>query len=331
MEPASLADALEELSDKLAQALPEAQESHVHQIVANCLARLRRVCTGLRAMALVLEPERAKQLARREEDLRSIVGEIGHNIRGVAEANRDVAEQMAAQVEELDGIADLPPSKELADRLRNTVTSVREATTKMDRNLGELVSRVDSANARIAALEKELNEARERALYDSLTRVYSRAALDERLAIAVRQGETKGPWSFLIADIDYFKAVNDKHGHIVGDALLYKIARVMEKTLNGRVGDAILARYGGEEFSAILPRSILPKATQVAELLRRTVEASRWQCRTASGNAVVQTTVSFGVAQYRDGDTAVSLVERADRALYEAKEGGRNRVAASQG
>jgi diguanylate cyclase len=237
---------------------------------------------------------------------------------------------MAAQVEELDGIADLPPSKELADRLRNTVTSVREAATKMDRNLGELVARVDSANERIAALEKELNEARERALYDSLTRVYSRAALDERLALAVREGEAKGPWSFMIADIDHFKGVNDQHGHIVGDALLYKIARVMEKTLNGRVQDAILARYGGEEFSAIMPRSTLPKATQVAELLRRTVEASRWQCRTANGSPVVQTTVSFGVAQYRDGDTVSSLVERADRALYKAKEGGRNRVAASE-
>jgi len=330
LNPNELAEALEELSEQLAQVVPKTADAKVKSVLEDCLQRLRRIGSGLRAMALVVDPKRAQELAERERDLRGVVSKIGESIRGVAEANRHVALKMDDQVRELDEIVELPPGKEVAKRLRKTVVTVRDAATSMEQNLQELVTQVEDANSRIARLERELEEARERALYDALTRVHSRAALDERLVRAVRDGESKGPWCFVIADIDRFKAVNDKHGHIVGDALLYKIARVMEQSLEELASGAFLARYGGEEFSVILPNSAITKAVQIAAVLRERIQDSRWQVRTKAGAPVLQATMSFGVTQFRNGDTVASIIERADRALYQAKEAGRNRVVASQ-
>ena len=328
--PAELAEALEDLSEQLAKVVPSTTDSSVRSVLTDCLERLRRIGSGLRAMALVVDPKRAQELAEREKDLRGLVSNIGESIRGVAEANRSVAVKMEDQIRELDEIVKLPPGEEAAKRLRKTVVTVRDAATSMEKSLQKLVTQVEDANSRIARLERELEEARERALYDALTRVHSRAALDERLLRAVRDRETGGPWCFMIADIDHFKAVNDKHGHIVGDALLYKIARVMEQTLQERAPSAFLARYGGEEFSVILPNSTITKAAQIAELMRTRIQESRWQVRTKAGAPVLQATMSFGITQFREGDTVSSLIDRADRALYQAKDAGRNRVVASQ-
>ena len=330
LNPNELAQALEDLYEQLAQVIPATGDAAVRSVLEDCLRRLRRIGSGLRAMALVVDPKRAQELAERERDLRGVVGKIGESIRGVAKANRSVAIKMEDQARELDEIAKLPPGEEAAKRLKKTVVTVRDAASSMEQNLQKLVTQVEDANGRIARLERELEEARERALYDALTRVHSRAALDERLLRAVRDGESKGPWCFVIADIDRFKAVNDKHGHIVGDALLYKIARVMEEVLKERASGAFLARYGGEEFSVILPNSALTKAVQIAELLRGRIQGSRWQMRTKAGAPILQATMSFGVTQFRNGDTVASIIERADRALYQAKEAGRNRVVPSQ-
>jgi diguanylate cyclase len=327
LKPTALAEALEDLSDRLAEVLPGTSDERVRAVLSESLAGLRRVSSGIRALALMLDPARAQELAQREGDLKSLVTTIGQSIRNVANANREVATAMADQVRELDDLTKLPPGDELAARLRSTVVRVRETASAMDSNLGALVTKIDSANQRIALLEQQLNEARQKALRDALTLVYSRAALNEQLLAALRDGESKGPWCCLIADIDHFKEVNDRHGHIVGDALLYKIARIMEDTLKKRASGAFLARYGGEEFCVLLPGSTVEKGKQIADLIRAAIEAARWQSRTGSGDAVIRATVSLGVAQYRGGDTTASLVDRADRGLYRAKEEGRNRVA----
>ena len=181
LNPAELAEALEDLSEQLAKVVPSTTDKNVRSVLTDCLERLRRIGSGLRAMALVVDPKRAQELAEREKDLRGLVGNIGESIRGVAEANRSVAVKMEDQVRELDEIVKLPPGEEVAQRLRKTVVTVRDAATSMEKSLQKLVTQVEDANNRIARLERELEEARERALFDALTRVHSRAALDERL------------------------------------------------------------------------------------------------------------------------------------------------------
>nr|MCU0936966.1 GGDEF domain-containing protein [Gammaproteobacteria bacterium] len=126
------------------------------------------------------------------------------------------------------------------------------------------------------------------------------------------------PLSLVVLDVDRFKELNDRYGHVAGDRALRAISEGLVESL--READFI-ARYGGEEFVVLLPKTDLPAAGQVAEKLRRAVESRQFQYR----DHRVAVTVSCGVAAFREGDGPETVFERADRALYRAKQAGRNR------
>ncbi|AXQ30548.1 GGDEF domain-containing protein [Solimonas sp. K1W22B-7] len=155
---------------------------------------------------------------------------------------------------------------------------------------------------------------------DGLTRVLNRTGFR---ALAGRQvlrcQRDRVPVSILLLDLDHFKRINDNHGHEAGDRLLCAFATTAGEMI--RPGD-LLARYGGEEFCVLLPHARLADATTVAERLRERFESVRIRV----GEAVCGTTVSIGVAEFRPGEGIEAAVARADRALYAAKHGGRNRV-----
>ena len=146
---------------------------------------------------------------------------------------------------------------------------------------------------------------------DELTGVANRRRLETYLA------ET-APFSIIMMDIDHFKKVNDTYGHGVGDEVLRHFARVTQKAV--RPND-LLARYGGEEFTVVC-KANLEQAVKVAERIRSSIENT--PAKTSAG--AIKITASFGVAEYKEGDTPESVKERADQALYRAKQSGRNKV-----
>jgi diguanylate cyclase (GGDEF)-like protein len=137
-----------------------------------------------------------------------------------------------------------------------------------------------------------------------------------------RVGRYEGGLSLLMIDIDHFKTINDQHGHMVGDAVLREVARVLKDTL--RTVDA-LGRYGGEEFVALLPHTSYEEALQTGERLRRAIHEHRFR----TGDRELSASISVGVGCYPSAsvDSPDSLIRSADKALYRAKEAGRNRVA----
>jgi diguanylate cyclase (GGDEF)-like protein/PAS domain S-box-containing protein len=151
---------------------------------------------------------------------------------------------------------------------------------------------------------------------DPLTKLYNRYKFDEIFNVTLMREHWKTGDSFavVIADIDYFKKINDKYGHQVGDEVLVSVARMLEETL--RDGDSI-ARWGGEEFVLLLPHVDAKRALFVAEKLRTSVEKL---------NLVENITISLGVSVFVEDDTQEMLLNRADSALYKAKTNGRNRV-----
>lgn len=174
-------------------------------------------------------------------------------------------------------------------------------------------------------VEKEMQalqaQLREQAVHDPLTGLLNRRALEaslgRELIRAARHGD---PLSLVICDIDRFKSINDTHGHQAGDEVLKTFAGLLNRAT--RSGD-ICCRYGGEEFVLVCPRMTLAKAAERAEQLRETCAALPFDC----GDAVLQVTASFGVAAFpRHGDTGDLLIRSADRALYAAKNAGRNQV-----
>ena len=189
----------------------------------------------------------------------------------------------------------------------------------------ELVARV-KVHLKIKNLQDDLKRTNELLLElsntDHLTGLFNRRYLMEALDKEVQRSSRKGgSLSLLLLDIDHFKQVNDTYGHLQGDAVLQKVAQQLQKEL--RTYD-IAARYGGEEFIAVLPDATMKEAAFVAERIRASVQASRFNGALAPLNL----TVSLGVALYtlNDGTTIDTFIKRADDALYRAKANGRNRV-----
>lgn len=147
---------------------------------------------------------------------------------------------------------------------------------------------------------------------DPLTGVHNRRGLDEALKLMFAMlTRYKKDFSILMVDIDYFKQINDRHGHLRGDQILRELADLMVRT--ARDAD-VVTRYGGEEFSIVLPETTLEGACEFAERLRRKIQET------------LTITVSMGVAQARNDDSPSGLLDRADSALYTAKSDGRNCV-----
>ena len=163
-------------------------------------------------------------------------------------------------------------------------------------------------------------EAVQSALQDPLTGVGNRVALETTLkreiSIAARHRQ---PLSVLVVDLDHFKAINDTHGHSAGDCVLKDAARLLAFCC--RDADACY-RFGGEEFVIILNQTDLDGAMITAERIRQSLAEMTTHCHDAS----IAVTASIGVAALREGDNLQSLFNRADRAMYAAKSGGRNRV-----
>ena len=151
---------------------------------------------------------------------------------------------------------------------------------------------------------------------DTLTGVMGRAAAENFLTRGLQLAQRERlPLCLLICDLDNFKAVNDRYGHPVGDAVLKSAARRLRRQTGN---DGQVGRWGGEEFVAILPGMAKPEAMVLAERMRRAISNQDL--------AGLSVTASFGVAAYRSGDSIADLFERADQRLYEAKNSGRNTV-----
>jgi diguanylate cyclase (GGDEF)-like protein len=171
-------------------------------------------------------------------------------------------------------------------------------------------------------LRDERDRAREEALRDSLTGLYNRRYLDSVLAALLSLfTRTDQPLAVAMLDLDFFKDVNDEHGHLFGDEVLRTVARVL--TEGTRAGD-VVCRYGGEEFCLLFPNSTAEDAVaRVGALL----EATRKATTTLGEVSKSGITFSAGVCGFpEDGTTARALVEAADRVLYSAKNQGRGRV-----
>lgn len=166
----------------------------------------------------------------------------------------------------------------------------------------------------------------ESALQDPLTGLLNRRHLEDRLAaeLAAAQRHQRAV-SLLLADIDHFKSVNDRFGHLAGDEALKMVAHVFRGAVRK---EDVLARFGGEEFVVVARETALAGGRALAERIRRAVERSRcaWQGQDLELTVSIGVTVSIGITEFVPGRTDRELLERADRALYLAKQAGRNRV-----
>ena len=189
-----------------------------------------------------------------------------------------------------------------------------------------LTTRVQSTREHLrrqkAELAQALEQIRQLATHDDLTGLLNRRAMLDRMQLEQHRSLRSGsPLLIAQLDIDHFKAVNDTHGHAAGDLVLQSFADTVRR--NVRDTD-VLARWGGEEFVLLLCDTPAADAVTLMERLRQAVQAM--QVPVAQGGQPITVTVSIGLARHAPADPLAGTLERADRALYAAKAGGRNRV-----
>ncbi|MFT5452451.1 MAG: diguanylate cyclase [Enterobacterales bacterium] len=169
-------------------------------------------------------------------------------------------------------------------------------------------------------LKENLQQQQDRALTDPLTQLPNRHAYNERLNLEYnRWRRYNKPLCLVMGDIDLFKEVNDTYGHLAGDTALRETAKILK---NGIRSTDFVARFGGEEFVILMPETKIKDATIAINQIRKSIQAQTIQ----EGSNIIQLTISFGVATFEKDDNFSNVFARADKALYRAKDKGRNHV-----
>ncbi len=291
--------------------------------------RLSEELEGIRRDARPLSAEAVRTLFRRfaldcderlmeryRDDLLNIVAQtLGTltDFAGTTALAGDTFEEKAAR---LAGSANIKDVLHIVGELISDSRSLAKQARNME-------SRVAAYAEEVGRLRAELKRARMEADTDGLTGLLNRRAFWGALESCIQSINRDLPVAcLLLLDIDYFKDVNDTHGHIVGDRVLKGLSRTLVKTVKGR--DKV-ARIGGEEFAVLLPDTMLTGARSVAEDIRKRVAAERIPLDAASTEHA-SITVSAGIAAYHKGESKEDFYHRCDQALYRAKRQGRNRV-----
>lgn len=236
------------------------------------------------------------------------------------------SEKLEQQTKQLDECSSRLSNPDLnSDEIKQITTTVRDTASSMKASSQAFQEEMLSNTNAVKELKQQLMEARAEALKDELTEVGNRKAFNNALEELMFDAEQK-PESLclILSDIDHFKQFNDTYGHLVGDSVLRYYANIMKK--NQRNNETI-CRYGGEEFAILLSQSSLEQAIARAEEIRQDIAAALLK-RKNSSEPLKTITASFGIAYYKGSanDDEKRFIERADKALYKAKESGRNNV-----
>ena len=270
--------------------------------------------------------------------LTSRLNELDQHIRQTGTDNAEAFKEREsigqAVEEEVLGLRDNVAGADNLEQLKSTVTDRLDSLNqhfelyqKSDHDRFEQSQQeIIDLNQRIEQMEEETTELRESAeksrdlaLKDALTGIWNRQALNEILDKEfARWQRYQSPLSIVLWDVDFFKRVNDNYGHAAGDKVLRTIARIFQKAT--RDADFI-SRFGGEEFMGVFPETRLEDALILANKIREKIEISKFHYE----DKRVFITASAGLATFRPGDSIDDVFKRADKALYQAKQGGRNR------
>ena len=300
--PETLTESVASISDTLNQLNQE--KSELEDFIVN-------VTDQLGDLTQVVTEEREEQMYGHREaiSLQNLMKEGMAKISDNVDAAENISQLKSAIAKNIDLI------KEGVEDFVGQATTRHEAVGVRSESL---VTKIKQMEKETELLQQKLIENREKLLYDTLTGVQSRLAYDEQIEQEIARWERYGsPFSYAILDIDHFKNINDQYGHSAGDNVLKIIANMMSQQI--RKSDFIF-RIGGEEFVLLLTNTDVSQAGVLVEKLRKAVKAREF----SFNQERVTLSLSAGLTETWDGDSVKSIYERADAALYRAKNSGRD-------
>ena len=291
---------------------PEGQDASIPRQLTE------RDWTGARHFVLKRRQDECDYIAQSIGDLREVIADLTQRLATTLVEDQDTDRRVSDQVDRLKSAS----TGTSLDLLKREVVTVAELLASLVEGRGQrLRAQLLELDLKIAALSEELHEVKHESSLDGLTRVFNRGAFDRTLARLHRiSALSVQPSCLLMTDLDDLKQINDRFGHRSGDEALRLFSDYLVRSFPRR--SDFIARYGGDEFVAILPQTRLNQserlATRFLEGIRR-LEVSR-------DAQAFSMTASIGLAELKRGEDADGWLERADRALYQAKLNGRNQL-----
>ncbi|WP_321413998.1 GGDEF domain-containing protein [uncultured Desulfobacter sp.] len=265
-----------------------------------------------------------RQFINTEEQTKKAGSLLDGMTSSLTEARNHMGEQsnlLKSHVENLNNASNEPDIKNICRDIVLQTQGIIDSNTDLKNNIHSTINELNE-------LKLELKILRKAAKTDMLTGLLNRRGFEDAVEqhMTEAQQETT-PLTLILADIDRFKRINDTYGHLTGDNVLKLISKLLQKHIKGK---DIAGRFGGEEFIMALPETKIDGGFTVAEQIRISLEKMRWQSK-SSGKDIGTITISMGVAQFIPGEDLDTFVARADKALYTAKENGRNRTCTHNG
>ena len=268
-------------------------------------------------------------------DIYRVIGGVAEHQASRCEVSRNLQDSMMQQVASLEThVATATELNQLKAQVTSQLGNIRQALDSFqqsEQDQQRLTGQLQTLAEKIKAMEEDaernrnaMEKHRYKALHDPLTELPNREAYNERVEAEWQRWQRYNhPLTLAVCDLDHFKKINDNFGHQAGDRVLKVISRSIAKRL--REVD-FFGRYGGEEFVVIMPETPLEKAVTVLEKIRAAIANTAFNYK----EEPLAITLSMGVTEFRPGDTTDSVFARADRALYSAKAGGRNRCVVAE-
>lgn len=296
-----------ETLDRFAKGLMTADEEQTHTI----MFELRQWFASYRI-------DEATYVQNTFDDFKRLIWDFADQLSEDVNEERSNERAVTSSLEALREAVESNSIEALRSKSREFINFYIEHQSKKDENRQKRISKV---RRNLDSVKKQLIEANQSLHLDHLTSAFNRRSFDERLKNQWRlYGLEKTPCSLIILDIDHFKKVNDNYGHDIGDFVLKECVRLLQGCFNKSTD--FVARIGGEEFAIILPATEIPEAVLRAEnaldVVRREVFVQ--------GGSQIRFTVSMGIAQLQEGESFDQWLKRADTALYQSKNSGRNRL-----
>lgn len=250
----------------------------------------------------------------KKDVMKQIVFDLTTTIQDFVASSSHLDDELEATLQEIDGTDSMKDLMAAKKKIVGSLKILRDRSSS-------LKSELEDHKKATKTLSQQLEKTEAVALVDTLTNALNRNAYNLKISQLVRDYERfKEPFALMVVDIDHFKNFNDQYGHKAGDKVLHSVASNIQGAL--RTSDLVF-RYGGEEFVVLINKISPENAMRLGEKIRRQVEQDYF---IDPRKKTLKVTVSVGVTCSREGDTETSLFDRADRAMYQAKRKGRNRV-----
>ncbi|AHF98119.1 hypothetical protein DESACE_07545 [Desulfurella acetivorans A63] len=259
-----------------------------------------------------LEEEYFNQL---QEKLKQAVKALTYVMNTLTKDISNYGDEFQTHIDQIDSLVGLEniDVDEMSKKLIGIALKIKESTISMNNKIKQLSEIIEKSKNTIQQLQEKLKEAQENLIIDPLTKVYNRRGLWNFLEHEIEKARRyRKNLSIIMCDLDKFSEINNTYGHQVGDKVLEVFANTIKSLSRG---SDIVTRYGGEEFLIIVPEANLDQAYIFAEKIRTATEKLKFKYK----DKEFYITVSLGVAQFRQEDTIETLIERADKMLYEAK------------